>query len=377
MTPEIYYIELHLAQITDEMTRINAKVASNLYDNDKVKEYISILNDIVTSLQRIDLNTQTETEKCQIREILIFISRCIQYIKSATIKDLRPSIYVCLRTALGDWVDSTKDYVLTSYKGNVDTHYLSHITVTSQAINMIKDVLGITIPYKLVSLGYPTYLEKDFLSNLSLYHELGHFVDICIWRISVNLVEFFITNGIPMHSVYFQNIDESILKDKDHICFTNERNRLYRMILEYFADIFAVQYIGNHKLHLSHYMAGDNGFSNSHPSTTARTHAILNFLGSESQHDDFIKILKAMTQAVSRRDLKIRYVPLDDTPLLNGQPYSNISKDQVPSLFHNAWEIWELNKSGFKDTPDPITAYKTLNDLLDQSIMNFLANKTT
>lgn len=378
MNPEIYYIELHLAQIADEMSRINAKVDSDHYDNDKIMKYISTLNDIVTGLLQIDLNTQSDTEKCQIKEILIFVSRCIQYIKSATKFDLRPTLYVCLRTALEDWVDAPKDYVLTSYKANVDSHHFLHVTVTSQAINMIQDILGITIPYKLVSLGYPTYLEKDFLSNVSLYHELGHFVDLCVWNISQYLVEIFRLKGIPMQSDYFQNINEGILnEDEKQPYVKRERIRLYNMVSEYFADIFAVQYIGRHKLHLSNYIAGDNNFSDSHPSTAARTKAILNFLGPEDQYDDFIKTLRRVTQIVSCRELKKRNAPLSDAPLLAGQAYPDISKEQVPTLFHNAWEIWETNKSDFKNKPEPLSAYKTLNDLLDQSMMNFLAKKNT
>lgn len=374
--PKDYYLELHLAQVEDEITRINNKVSKSWYDNKLVVDYIKYLNYIIEGLRKIDRHTITDNDKDQIRDILIFVSVCIQYLKSATKADLKPALYVCLRCAMEDWVkDSQSHYVLTSYKATVSSHHFLSYTIDSQAIKLIYDVLGITIPYKLVAIGYPTYLEKDFLSNVSLYHELGHFVDLCEWKISLHITARFINSGIPMNSEYFNGIDEQILRDKKHSCHDKEIKRLYNLISEYFADIFAAQYIGRHKMHLSHYMAGDNGFSYTHPSISARTRAIENFLQPENTHDDFIKALLNETQRITGKELKIRNESLILDPLLARQPYINLNKNQLHSLLQNAWELWENDTSGFRTDPDSMTAYQRINDLLEQSIMNYHDNK--
>lgn len=352
MTPEVYYIELHLAQVEDELSRINIKVANGLY-NSLVEDYISYLNAVVIELRKIDLGTQTNNDKCQLRLILQFVASCIQYLKSATKEDLRYSLYVFLRAAMEDWVkESPQKYVITSYKADISSHHFLSFTSNRQIIRVIKDVLGIDIPYKLVSLGYPTYLEKDFLSNVSLYHELGHFVDQCEWSISQEISMYFINHGIPLHDKYFKNIEPQIITDKSNRCFLPEFLKLNRMLSEYFADIFAVQYIGRHKHHLPLYFAGDNDFSDSHPSTAARIQAIENFLQPENLHDDFIKALRHETLLITGKELKIRNAPLASDTLLLGKPYNDLNKDQLHSLLQNAWELWETDKSGFRSNPD-------------------------
>lgn len=373
MTPEVYYLELHIAQVANEMSLINDKVKDGLYENKKLIEYINTLNDIVTELLKCDLESKSENDKEQIRYILIYISSCIQYIKSATVNDLNAALYICLRAALEDWAkDPANTYVMSSYKAEVGTHHFYGGTVAGQVIKSVKDIFGITIPSKLVSLGYPSHLEKDFISNVSLYHELGHFIDMCDWRISLSLRNFIITNKcLPMPDTYFKNIDTAILYGPTNKRWEDERNKLTSMLQEYFADIFAVQYVGRHKHHLTHYMFGGNDFTADHPSTEARTMAINNFLGPSASHDGFINMLKWATNAITGKELKVRNVDIDIAPLLSDNPCTVTNKNQLHTLFHKAWEIWESNLGGYRKTPDTISAYNKMNKLLEDSIMNY------
>lgn len=377
MVPEIYYLEIHLAQVSHEMDCINEKVAKGSYDNKKLIAYISTLNDVVTELHKTDFSVKSDNDKEQIRDILIFLSYCIQYIKSATVVDMSAAVYVCLRAALEDWVKGNPlDYVMTTYKCEVSTHHYQPYTVNEQSIKAVLDVFNINITDKLVSLAYPSYLEKDFLSNVSLYHELGHFIDLFEWRISASLTNYIIDHQCLInHDIYFKNIEVGALYDKANSNHDTELVKLYYMLREYFADIFAVQYIGRHKIHMSHYVAGNNGFDNEHPSTEARTNAINNFLGPEANYDDFIKQLRWATEAITGRPLKIRNIALPKDDLLNNKPCSITDKHQLHTLLQNAWEIWEGNINGYKQDPDLMTAYGRLNSLLEQSIMNYENNK--
>ena len=154
-----------------------------------------------------------------------------------------------------------------------------------------------------------------------------------------------------------------------------EWSKLHRMLCEHFADIFAVQYIGKHKIHLSQYIVGDNGFDNEHPSTEARTIAINNFLGPEANNDDFIKQLRWVTNSIIGRPLKQRNIALPKEDLLSNQPCSITDKHQLHTLLQNAWEIWEASSNGNKMAPDLMSAYGRMDSLLEQSIMNFENNK--
>lgn len=373
MTPEVYYLELHIAQVANEMSLINDKVKAGLYDNKKLIEYIDTLNAVVEEIRKTDLATETDNDKEQLRDILVFLSSCIQYIKSATVNDMNAAIYVCLRAALEDWAkDNPLNYVMTSYKAEVETHHYSAKTLKKQAIKAIYDNYSIAIPSKLVALGYPSYLEKDYLSNVSLYHELGHFIDLKEWEISLNLTADIIKNKVlPLKDVYFKNIEEVVLFDNSNPKRKAELLKLYNIIGEYFADIFAAQYVGRHKNHLLNYIGGDSDFSESHPSTEARNIAIKNFLGPEAQHDDFILMLKKATMDASKKELKIRNVSLDATPLFAGKPCTIVDKHQLHSLLHAGWEIWETNTNGYRQTPDTISAYNKMNKLLEDSIMSY------
>ena len=377
MVPEIYYLEIHLAQVSHEMDCINKKIANGSYENKKLVAYISTLNDVVAEIHKTDFTTKSDNDKEQIRDILTFLSYCIQYIKSATVGDMSAAMYVCLRAALEDWVKGNPlDYVITTYKCEVKTHHYQPNTVNEQSIKAVFDVFNINITDKLVSLAYPSYLEKDFISNVSLYHELGHFIDLSEWRISASLTNYIIDNNcLKDHDIYFKNIELVALYDKANSSHDSERVKLYCMLREYFADIFAVQYIGRHKIHFSQYIAGDNGFDNEHPSTVARTNAINNFLGPEANHDEFIKQLRWATEAITGRPLKIRNIALPKDDLLNNKPCSITDKHQLHTLLQNAWEIWEGNINGYKQDPDMMTAYGRLNSLLEQSIMNYENNK--
>lgn len=373
MIPEIYYLELHIAQVANEMSLINDKVKAGLYDNKKLIEYIHTLNSVLDEVIKCDLTTKTDNDKEQIRDILIFLSTCIQYIKSATINDMNVAIYVCLRAALEDWVKGNPlDYVMTTYKCDVGTHHYQPETVKGQTIKSILDVFNVVVPNKLVSLGYPSYLEKDFLSNVSLYHELGHFIDLSEWRISASLTNHIVDNKCLVdRDIYFKNIDTAILYDKAHTSHDNEWVKLFCMLREYFADVFSVQYIGSHKIHLSHYMFWDNDFDDSHPSTEARTKAIKNFLGPEASYDEFIKQIRWATEQITGRKLEVRNKSLSIDSLLIGQACQISEKHQLHTLFHNAWHIWETNPGGYKNNPDSISAYNKLNKLLEESIMNY------
>ena len=377
MVPEIYYLQIHLAQVSHEMDCLHEKVKNDLFENKKLIAYISTLNDIVAEIRKTDFASKSDNDKEQIRYILLFMSVCVQYIKSATINDMKSAVYVCLRAALEDWVKGNPlDYVVTTYKGNVGTHHYQPWTVDEQSIKAIYDIYSISFTDKLVSLAYPSYLEKDFLSNVSLYHELGHFIDLSEWGITARLTNFIIDKKcLQMQDVYFKNVDTTILYDKTNKLWPAEWNKLHRMLCEYFADIFAVQYIGRHKIHLSQYIAGDNGFDNEHPSTEARTIAINNFLGPEANNDDFIKQLRWATNRITGRPLKQRNIALPKNDLLNNQPCSITDKHQLHTLLQNAWEIWEASSNGNKMYPDLMSAYGRMNSLLEQSIMNFENNK--
>ena len=91
--------------------------------------------------------------------------------------------------------------------------------------------------------------------------------------------------------------------------WSSERNKLTNMISEYFVDFFSVQFIGRHKI-ISPFIwqEEDNPFSEPHPSTSARTKAINNFLREESQHDEFNVLLKNYTSKITGRNLKIRNI---------------------------------------------------------------------
>lgn len=59
---------------------------------------------------------------------------------------------------------------------------------------------------------------------------------------------------LPLPAVYFPNIDETKLYNISPPSLNSEQEKLGSLISEYFADIFAVRFIGRHKIHLANYI---------------------------------------------------------------------------------------------------------------------------
>lgn len=383
MVPEVFSLELHSAQIAIEVESLKQKSKFDQYANKRVTAFIEELNNLCSAILSKDMSAFDDSQKETTKDVLLFVSRCVQYIKESTNKDLDIEMYTCLRAALEEWTQNIpnhmpEDFIMATYRADVDTHYYYPFSFNDQLEKDIKSIFAHSFSIRLIPLGYPSYLEKDYLSNVSLYHELGHFIDIHEWGISCALSSYISKNKcLPMHDDYFEKINEAILYNPSDKGYSTEVIRLRSYLQEYFADIFAAQYVGESKIYLAEYMGGDNGYSDTHPSTSARTNAVMTFL-SKGTADDFIKLLDWATYSMTKRHLQARNSPLDIGIMKSKKSYEIKDKKELHSLFHNAWTIWK-DDTDYKKTPegkiDLVGAYKALTRDIKQSIAYFEANK--
>jgi hypothetical protein len=157
-------------------------------------------------------------------------------------------------------------------------------------------------------------------------------------------------------------LDESEEKDLNHLS-------------EYFADIFAAQYISNSSNFYLNHIAFNNSDSHTHPSTSERILVVNDFLSKKcNKTKDFNDVLGAL----GYEKLKIRYqeIQLDKTDLIKLIPQNIKSKEELHNIFSLGWLLWKNSETNFLANFSVRERYHILNNLIEKSISNYIIINT-
>ena len=375
MVPEIYCLRMHLGQVASEVNALVEKRNNDAFVYKRINIFIDSLNELVEKIKEKDFSLMKDPDKKMTKVLLTYLSNCCLYLKSSAKEGLPPSIYSCLRQALCDWIGSSKDYIMACHKGGVSEFYYALFFEDNQIRKYIVDEYNVTFTHSLIPFAHPSFLEKDFFCNNTLYHELGHFVDQKLKITEKILLLFICQEKIPQETVYFKKINVSSLfpyDEKNPVC-TKEAYVLYSYLKEYFADVFAAQYIANSNLHFLNYLAGDCEDSDDHPASQSRIKLVQEFLGDPNAYGEFLKSLCNLTEKITSHKLERRYVDVDSSSF-NRKEKTVISGDnELHTMFINAWKY--LVESGCNAEGDPVKSYLVINDLINESIREYVDSK--
>ena len=362
------FLKMHFSQL------VNAwKISQyNTYSNYKKQKYHEQLKELYGKLREIDFDKVSDSEQNEIKISIDFFIKSLEFLNHSTINNVPYELVECLRAAMCDWIeDDSKFIIVTSYN---EYSFDPTLVVLSDYYRIIEKRFHVSFKSRLVQINLPKYLERDYLCNSVLYHELGHFVDTAlnlyypiILRIFKNLSDKVLHKDIEE---YFPFLRDPYLSDSD------KKIILENHIREYFSDLFASQYIKQASVLYLSYIAKDANISFTHPSTQNRIKLVRNFIN--KQEDALVTLFQEEIKLLTKKDLQLRFVDINSDDFFNLIPCEIHDKSQLHSLFSEGWDIWlnhssefsQRNKIGFELKSHQI--YKIINNLIEKSINNYI-----
>lgn len=339
-------IQRHLAQLS----RCIKKPSVNRYSDPRKDEYHKKLHELFLQIYNEDLTKFSTNDLWNRKVIIDFIFANIQFLDNSTLTISPFEIVYCLERSLEEWIPGGKFIVATTLSNNLNEFYFDSTLTSSKAIfDFIKNQYNVEFEYKLIQISLPRFFVHDYLANVALYHELGHFID-SYFAISKTVVNNQILDGKinPAHR-------------------TNSVNHY----MEYFADIFAAQYIGNSLNNFINYIAFNSTASFTHPATSDRLKMVQEFLkGNHSEPT--IDLLRKETKSRTGLDLEIRHVQLKTTDFESLIPLNVSNIKELHSVFEAGWNFWKSQPNKVVDSFGVERSYKIVNNLIEKTISNFI-----
>jgi hypothetical protein len=344
--------ELNLAQLN----RCIQKTKTNKYSDNRKKEYQNNLLELYDKIILEDFLTFSKKELSDRKKIVDFIFLNIQYLDNSTLTITPFELLFCLEKILDDWLPTNPHIIVTCLDNNLMSYQINYKLMLDNPIHtLIKEKYGITFKYELIQITLPRYYVHDYLANVALYHEVGHYIDR-----KYNISKVCILNDPANHP-------SKISKDRLQIKYAHQ--------MEYFADIFAAQYIGSSLNYFLDYAIHEQPECETHPSTIDRLDIVNKFLSGEKTPNSIINELKEKTLILSKKELKIRHkiIPLDD--FYDLIPVEIESESDLHSLILAGWNFWRTRPNKIINQLNKDITYKIINNLIEKSISNYIVKE--
>lgn len=329
------------------LSRLFSDIQGQSFSNPKLEEHVKELAVLFANVEsQINLATsKPNVKKSDISHfdiVINFLLDNIEYLEDSVMDTIPFETIFCLETALKDWIKDNYIIVVTFKRGE---YFFSSFLSSEQMYNYIEIQYNIKLTHKLIQISIPKYEVNDYLFNVVLYHELGHFVDI----------KYNISSKIIGKNFSGLSIEERRIK-KSHYA-------------EYFSDIFAAQYISRYSSVYLDYFAGDDPDSYSHPSTLSRSRVVDDFLN--NIENPIIKLIQETTSLSTGIDVGIKYESFDTKDIIDLIPANIQRTAQLHYVFIAGWELW-LNEREMFPVKDNAKLYKIINNLLEKTISNYM-----
>ncbi|MDV3952334.1 hypothetical protein CMT77_08935 [Elizabethkingia anophelis] len=344
-------IELQVLQLEG----VFSKSKANIYSDKKKEEYFDELHKLFEAIKLTNF-ALFDSNLLKIHyQILNYIFGALEFLDNSTLNLIPFETVSCLEKVLEEWIIDDNFIIATSLSNtNLDFRFKSEDIEFFNLMNdTISSLYGIRISKRLIRIILPRVLARDYLSIVVLYHELGHFIDYEL-KVSQNI--FYKKSGFK--SVY----------DNSEIQY------LYHT-MEYFADIFAAQYINNASNMFLDYIASDALDSHTHPATKNRIKMVDDFLNNEciSLVDQFNCVLTLQ----AKPDIRIRHrlFDIDNSDFNEFIPQQINSDEELHSIFKLGWDFWNTSDTNNLNKVPHKQRYNIINNLVEKSISNYIVTE--
>jgi hypothetical protein len=378
-------LQLHLSQAKRSL----GNSLNNNYLDPKKSKYQANLLRLLNCLESEDLGSMNATSKEVRKGFVDFIFNSIEYLDGSLFTTIPFELTYCLEQALEDWIPGgTGSYIITTAL----RPELFCFSLNSEAdqFGQIKAIYGIDFEYDLIQISLSKYLAHDYLYNIVLYHELGHFIDRkhkiseCLYlELMQGLTSGFNSEQLACYPLYFPDFfDASGSVKPDILNQPGMQGKVYYHFMEYFADVYAAQYVGTCSHEILRYLTypSTTKSSASHPSPENRIMAVDDFLVSTPNY--LIDRIAHFAKQRSGQDLRIRFSKIDQTDFFRLIPPIVSTEAELHGVFNGAWEVYKGNHDTFNTTNSLVDGfsmhevYNIINNLAEKSIGNYVVKKS-
>lgn len=378
------FFEFEKAKLFDTWKRSR----NNKYSNPKLQEFHDFFRDFYEKIKNEDIASLTEDKKTFLKNAIDYFQLRVNCLSNNTATNAPYEVIESIKSAAGNWVSNIDDYnILTRY----GDYSFFHDGNEDNILLFIKNDYGIEFKYKTVLLSIPQHYYRDYLNNVVLYHEIGHFVDtvngISDIAVIAMINKFRNSDNLDGMCEFFPCLTDVDFADLCDMLgrFKNQSDAfiLKRHWMEYFADMFASSYIGNNITRYLSYVyypdCNSSIYSSTHPSNKKRFQLVDDFVGGRSNY--IINIIQEILQGKFRKKLPRYNNSLNYEDLYSLLPLELNSDDDIHNIYAAAWDVWYGDREKFKTTNNlgvelsPTQIYSILNNLAEKSISNYLVTK--
>jgi len=378
---KVQLLELHLSQLLCAWS----KSKHNKYSDKNKNLYHDGLKLLIKKITDEDFYTLSPSELDIRKKIIDFIFKSLEFLNQSTLNEFPVEIVECLNVALKDWIDTDDFIIVTSLNNDLLSYSFDpKIAFDSQLFFIVKDTYGVEFEKRLLQINLPQSLSRDYLANVVLYHELGHFIEIK-YQISYSLAfdivnkmqrGLFISDEVDILKIYFPYIDDSTIANN------NKLLQVYHHLREYFSDIFASQYISKCSNYYLEFITNNSpDYNSTHPSTTNRIQLVDNFI--DGKPNFLITLLNDATRKTTlSKSLDVRYNEFNFDDFVNLLPIVIDNENQLSYLYIKAWELWNNYSKDFENQNNiaielkQSKIYEIINNLIEKSINNFIITES-
>lgn len=341
-------VELQLRQVEEAFSRSRI----NVYSDPRKEKHYYELNAIFQEINNRDLKKLSIQDVENYYFLLEFILNGLEYLDSSTLNAIPYEIVSCLEYVLKEWIVDG-DFIIVTSLSNKQLEYHLHTYYNAETFTQLNQFIGsefgLSLTNRLIRITLPKSLSRDYLASVVLYHELGHFIDI----------ELSVSKKILFKKQATVKLDDPV-KEESHL-------------MEYFADLFAAQYIGDSSNQFIQRITPSyrDIDTQSHPSTSKRIEITSKFLNNESFDilEEFNKVLsKSGGRIIEKRYNEINTTTSDFTRLI---PQNIENEEQLHAIFKLAWEVWLDSETNFLKGFTKRQQYQIVNNLVEKSISNY------
>lgn len=319
-----YLLELHREQLEKAFYRIST---IRLYDKrlDALRGAIGYLCNI---LQMVDFNIEDENELYSYRDAISLLQEWIGWIANQEHGTKPHAVISCIDIAAHEWLgDDSERFVFVATDGQFGI-YADDPNV-ELVLEWIYNKFKVFVPYRLVHIQIPFHLDDDYLFNVVLYHELGHFIDRQL-KVTAGMAGDIISDWTKNTKGYCI---------AENAKWENDLFRFNRQLSEIFADLFAAQYAGECIVEYLKFHGDDtfNTDSGSHPSPSLRV-ALIEDFRIQTVNNYLINTINSTLNGICGKTLSAR--PWQSGLIITNTQYTFAPAENVYQVFPAAWESY-------------------------------------
>lgn len=321
----------------------------------------------------------TPNEKAKRKAEIEELTKWMHLLISSKSPALPTEMEFVLRCLLAQWIgNNINDLTLVFLEGEYKVRRFNKDAI---GYRLFGTTFGVNFTKDPVFIGIPRECKEDLLSNIALFHEMGHIVDTQI-SLMTDVKDSIIKSTNKDYSKrIIREYFPKLFNDK-----VFDESILVSYIKEYIADLFSAQYLGNYIIDYLDFVETGKKTDDSptHPPFEKRKKVVEDFincmtLSNQVTSNYLLKYIIDSFHFSGKGDLCIRWSPISGNSFLMGSPVTLTNNDELFSVFKQVWDVVYLGVTQVEkarhlppNTLSHYAFYDSLNSTVKDSISCFM-----